>query len=58
MVYATIVEMSMEDIIHHVKNGDGQWYEIYDTRVIRLSNPSSIVSAKAYCLFYRKKSAV
>ena len=42
----------------HVKNGDGQWYEYNDTRVIRLSNPSSIVSAKAYCLFYRKKSAV
>lgn len=42
----------------YVKNANGSWYEFNDTRVTLITNPQIIVSPKAYCLFYRKKSIV
>ena len=36
---------------------DREWYEFNDTRIRKLARPgSSISSAAAYCLFYRKKN--
>jgi ubiquitin carboxyl-terminal hydrolase 8 len=39
----------------YVKNANGKWYHYNDTNVSEVSLISSIVSPKAYCLFYRKK---
>lgn len=39
----------------YVKNANGKWYHFNDTSVNELSDPESIISPKAYCLFYRKK---
>ncbi|EPE07342.1 ubiquitin specific peptidase 11 [Ophiostoma piceae UAMH 11346] len=36
---------------------DGQWYEYNDSSVSRVSNTSSVVSAAAYLLFYRRRSS-
>ena len=40
----------------HVKNSSGKWYHFNDTEVKEIQNNESIISQKAYCLFYRKKS--
>ena len=42
----------------YVKNANGKWYEFNDTRVTLITNPSVVISPRAYCLFYRKKSVV
>tara|TARA_Y100000816_G_scaffold289561_1_gene276254 strand:+ start:2048 stop:3088 length:1041 start_codon:yes stop_codon:yes gene_type:complete len=42
----------------YVKNANGHWYEFNDTKVTRIEDTSKIVSPKAYCLFYRKKTTV
>jgi len=39
----------------YVKNANGKWYHFNDTSVSEVSLVESIVSTKAYCLFYRKK---
>jgi ubiquitin carboxyl-terminal hydrolase 8 len=39
----------------YVKNANGKWYHFNDTSVSELGLNESIVSPKAYCLFYRKK---
>jgi ubiquitin carboxyl-terminal hydrolase 8 len=39
----------------YVKNANGKWYHFNDTNVSEVSIIDSIVSPKAYCLFYRKK---
>jgi ubiquitin carboxyl-terminal hydrolase 8 len=39
----------------YVKNANGNWYHFNDTSVSELGLTESIVSTKAYCLFYRKK---
>lgn len=39
----------------YVKNANGKWYHFNDTRVEKIKE-SSIVTNKAYCLFYRKKN--
>jgi len=39
----------------YVKNANGNWYHFNDTSVSELGLHESIVSPKAYCLFYRKK---
>ena len=36
----------------YVKNANGNWYHFNDTLVTEI-DPASVVSAKAYCLFYR-----
>ena len=41
----------------YIKGVNG-WYEFNDTRITILQDTEQIVSPKAYCLFYRKKSIV
>jgi ubiquitin C-terminal hydrolase len=42
----------------YVKNANGKWYHYNDTIVTEVKTPeSSIISPKAYCLFYRKKES-
>lgn len=41
----------------YVKNANGKWYHFNDTSVQEVSLTESIISPKAYCLFYRKKAA-
>ena len=37
------------------KNANGKWYMFNDTDVTEIKNTDTIVTPKAYCLFYRKK---
>lgn len=39
----------------YVKNANGKWYHYNDTSVVEVSSINSIISQKAYVLFYRKK---
>ena len=39
----------------YVKNSNGKWYHFNDTSVSEVGLIESLVSTKAYCLFYRKK---
>jgi ubiquitin carboxyl-terminal hydrolase 8 len=39
----------------YIKNANGKWYHFNDTSVQEVPLVNSIVSPKAYCLFYRKK---
>jgi ubiquitin C-terminal hydrolase len=39
----------------YVKNANGNWYHFNDTSVSELGLNETIISTKAYCLFYRKK---
>jgi len=39
----------------YVKNANGKWYHFNDTSVTELNSTETIISAKAYILFYRKK---
>jgi len=39
----------------YVKNANGKWYHFNDTSVSEVGVINSIISPKAYCLFYRKK---
>lgn len=39
----------------YVKNANGKWYHYNDTSVSEVSITDTIISAKAYVLFYRKK---
>jgi ubiquitin carboxyl-terminal hydrolase 8 len=40
----------------YVKNANGKWYHYNDTSVSEVGIPESIISPKAYVLFYRKKN--
>lgn len=40
----------------YVKNANGKWYHYNDTSVSEVVSPESIISPKAYVLFYRKKN--
>lgn len=40
----------------HVKNANGSWYHFNDANVSLIESTKSLVSANAYCLFYRKKN--
>ena len=42
----------------YVKNANGRWYHFNDTFVNEVSDLSHLISPKAYCFFYRKKSIV
>ena len=39
----------------YIKNANGRWYNINDTKVSEI-NESDLITPKAYCLFYRKKT--
>ena len=39
----------------YVKNANGKWYHFNDTNVSEVGLVDSIISPKAYCLFYKKK---
>jgi len=39
----------------YVKNANGKWYHFNDTNVSEVSVPESVISPKAYVLFYRKR---
>jgi len=40
----------------YVKNANGKWYHFNDTSVAEVGLTESIISPKAYVLFYRKKT--
>ena len=40
----------------YIKNANGNWYHFNDTSVTEIGIKESIISSKAYCLFYRKKT--
>jgi ubiquitin C-terminal hydrolase len=40
----------------YVKNANGAWYHFNDTSVSEIGRNESIISPKAYVLFYRKKT--
>lgn len=39
-----------------VKNANGKWYHYNDTSVSEVSMPQQIITPKAYCFFYRKRT--
>lgn len=39
-----------------VKNANGKWYHFNDTFVTEITNLHELITTKAYCLFYRKKT--
>ena len=39
-----------------IKNANGKWYHFNDTSVTEVTNLSDLITPKAYCLFYRKKT--
>ena len=40
----------------YVKNANGKWYHFNDTLVTEVTNLQELISPKAYCFFYRKKT--
>ena len=42
----------------YVKNANGKWYHYNDTFISEVALEQSIISSKAYCLFYRKKKDI
>ena len=42
----------------YVKNANGKWYHFNDTSVSEVGLVNTIISPKAYVLFYRKKSCI
>jgi len=40
----------------YAKNANGKWYHFNDTNVSEVGLQESIITPKAYCLFYRKKN--
>jgi ubiquitin C-terminal hydrolase len=40
----------------YVKNANGDWYHFNDTNVTKVHNTNTIISTKAYVLFYRRKN--
>ena len=41
-----------------IKNANGKWYDFNDTFVKEVVDLNHLISQKAYCFFYRKKSIV
>jgi hypothetical protein len=39
-----------------VKNANGKWYHFNDTFITEVTNLQELITPKAYCLFYRKKT--
>ena len=42
----------------YVKNANGKWYHFNDTSVSEVALMNSLITTKAYCLFYRKKKII
>jgi ubiquitin C-terminal hydrolase len=40
----------------YVKNANEKWYHFNDTIVTEVTNLNDLITPKAYCLFYRKKT--
>jgi ubiquitin C-terminal hydrolase len=40
----------------YVKNANGKWYHFNDTSVTEIVNNQELITPKAYCFFYRKKT--
>ena len=40
----------------YVKNANGKWYHFNDTFVSEVKNTDELISTRAYCFFYRKKT--
>ena len=40
----------------YIKTANGKWFQFNDTNVTEITNLNTLVSPKAYCLFYRKKA--
>lgn len=40
----------------HIKNSNGKWYHFNDATVSEVKTETAIISSKAYCFFYRKKT--
>jgi ubiquitin carboxyl-terminal hydrolase 8 len=40
----------------YVKNANGKWFHFNDTNVTEIANVTDLITTKAYCLFYRKKT--
>ena len=40
-----------------VKNANGKWYHYNDTNVSEVNMLNQIITPKAYCFFYRKRSS-
>lgn len=40
----------------YVKNANDKWYHFNDTSVTEVTNLAELITSKAYCLFYRKKT--
>ena len=40
----------------YVKNANGKWYHFNDTNVTEITDQNQLISPKAYCFFYRKKT--
>jgi len=39
-----------------IKNANGKWYHFDDTNVVEVTNLDHLITPKAYCFFYRKKT--
>jgi ubiquitin carboxyl-terminal hydrolase 8 len=39
-----------------VKNANGKWYHFNDTNVYEVKNTAELITPRAYCFFYRKRS--
>ena len=40
----------------YIKNANGKWYHFNDTSVKEVNDLNELISVKAYCFFYRKKT--
>jgi len=40
----------------YIKTKTNTWYKFNDTEIKKVSNLSSLITPKAYCFFYRKKT--
>jgi ubiquitin carboxyl-terminal hydrolase 8 len=40
----------------YVRNAENEWYHYNDSFVNKVEQPNTIISPRAYCLFYRKKN--
>jgi ubiquitin C-terminal hydrolase len=39
-----------------IKNANGKWYHFNDTFVTEVTRLEDLITSKAYCFFYRKKT--
>jgi hypothetical protein len=39
-----------------IKNANDEWYHFNDTLVNKVNDKNELITPKAYCLFYRKKT--